>query len=471
MAGSGTGTAAAEVGARRLHLFGIGGSGMASLAAYLLGRGDDVSGCDQKDGALLKLLRAHGARIEIGHDAAHLHGGADSLIHTAAAGADHPELAGAAAREIPTRKYARFLGDETRRRRCVAVAGTHGKTTTTTLLAELLIAGGRDPSAVVGGFPLAWELPGRAGRGEEFVVEACEYDRSFTNFQPHLALVTNVEPDHLDYFGTHENVVRAFEDFLRNVRRDGCAVLHESAARQLDLAVVGGRVLVVGESADADARIVPREPGEGPRRGRLEMRGHAPLELAPALPGDHNLVNAALAATAALALGVAPDAIEAAIRAARGVRRRLESLGTRSGVHFLSDYAHHPTEIRAVRLSLRACHPRQRLIVVFQPHQASRTRDFRSEFARELALFDEVVVPNIFSVRESQEGVEQETARLLEAIAGRGRTPVRAHGLDDVFATVRGLARAGDVVVLMGAGDIDDLAEELRGAPREAGVA
>src|SRR6185369_7312634 len=251
VAGSGTGTAAAEVGARRLHLFGIGGSGMASLAAYLLGRGDDVSGCDQKDGALLKLLRAHGARIEIGHDAAHLHGGADSLIHTAAAGADHPELAGAAAREIPTRKYARFLGDETRRRRCVAVAGTHGKTTTTTLLAELLIAGGRDPSAVVGGFPLAWELPGRAGRGEEFVVEACEYDRSFTNFQPHLALVTNVEPDHLDYFGTHENVVRAFEDFLRNVRRDGCAVLHESAARQLDLAVVGGRVLVVGESADA----------------------------------------------------------------------------------------------------------------------------------------------------------------------------------------------------------------------------
>ena len=168
---------------------------------------------------------------------------------------------------------------------------------------------------------------------------------------------------------------------------------------------------------------------------------------------------------------MAPDAIEATIRAARGVRRRLESLGTRGGVHFLSDYAHHPTEIRAVRLSLRACHPRQRLIVVFQPHQASRTRDFRSEFARELALFDEVVVPNIFSVRESQEGVEQETARLLEAIAGRGRTPVRAHGLDDVFATVRGLAREGDVVVLMGAGDIDDLAEELRGATREAGVA
>jgi len=469
--GSGTGTAAAQPGARRLHLVGIGGSGMASLAAYLLGRGDLVSGCDQKDGALLKLLRARGARIEIGHDAAHLHEGADSLIHTAAAGLDHPELAGAAAREIPIRKYARFLGDETRRRRCVAVAGTHGKTTTTTLVADLLIAGGRDPSAVVGGFPLAWELPGRAGRGEEFVVEACEYDRSFTNFEPHVALVTNVEPDHLDYFGTHENVVRAFEDFLRNVRRDGFAVLHESAARQIDLAVVGGRVLVVGESADADARLEPLAADERGLRGRLTVRGHAPLELAPALPGVHNLVNAALAATAALALGVAPAAIEATIRAARGVRRRLEPFGTRGGVHFLSDYAHHPTEIRAVRLALRASAPGQRLIVVFQPHQASRTRDFRSEFARELALFDEVVVPNIFSVRESQEGVEHETARLLEAIAGSGRTPVRAHGLDDVFATVRGLAREGDVVVLMGAGDIDDLAEELRGATREAGVA
>ena len=194
MAGSGTGTAAAEVGARRLHLVGIGGSGMASLAAYLLGRGDAVSGCDQKDGALLKLLRAHGAQIEIGHDAAHLHGGADWLIHTAAAGVDHPELAGAAAREIPTRKYAQFLGDETRRRRCVAVAGTHGKMTTTTLLAGS-DRGGRDPSAVVGGFPLAWSRPA-AGRGEEFVVEACGEHRSFTNSAA-IALVTNVEPDHL----------------------------------------------------------------------------------------------------------------------------------------------------------------------------------------------------------------------------------------------------------------------------------
>jgi UDP-N-acetylmuramate--alanine ligase len=469
--GHATGTAVHEVGARRLHLVGIGGSGMASLAAYLLGRGDLVSGCDQKDGALLKLLRSRGARIEIGHDAAHVRDGADALIHTAAAGLDHPELAGAAAREIPIRKYAQFLGDETRRRRCVAVAGTHGKTTTTTLVAELLVAGGRDPSAVVGGFPLGWELPGRAGKGEEFVVEACEYDRSFTNFQPHVALVTNVEPDHLDYFGTHENVVRAFEDFLRNVRRDGFAVLHESAARQIDLAVVGGRVLVVGESADADARLEPLAADERGLRGRLTVPGHAPLDLAPGLPGEHNLVNAALAATAALALGVAPAAVEATIRGARGVRRRLESLGTRHGVQFLSDYAHHPTEIRAVRLALRASAPRQRLIVVFQPHQASRTRDFRHEFARELALFDEVVVPNIFSVREPAEGVERETERLLEAIAASGRTPVRTHGLDDVFTTVERLAKAGDLVVLMGAGDIDDLAEELRGAAREAGVA
>src|SRR5262249_30727912 len=359
--GHGTGTVLQEAGARRLHLVGIGGSGMASLAAYLLGRGDDVSGCDQKDGALLRLLRARGARIEIGHDAAHVHGGADCLIHTAAAGLDHPELAGAAARSIPIRKYAQFLGLETRRRRCVAVAGTHGKTTTTTLVADLLIAGGRDPSAVVGGFPLAWELPGRAGKGEEFVVEACEYDRSCTNFEPHVALVTNVEPDHLDYFGTHENVVRAFEDFLRNVRGDGFAVLHESAARQLDLSRVGGRVRVVGTSAEADARIVALEPGERGRRGRLAGAGPPPLHPAPGLPGAHTAVTRARAAPGAPAPGAAPAAIEATIRSARGVRRRLEALGTRGGVHFLSDYAHHPTEIRAVRLSLRASHPSQRL--------------------------------------------------------------------------------------------------------------
>jgi UDP-N-acetylmuramate--alanine ligase len=338
-------------------------------------------------------------------------------------------------------------------------------------LAELLIAGGRDPSAVVGGFPIAWPLPGRAGRGPDFVVEACEYDRSFTNFAPHVALVTNVEPDHLDYFGTHQNVVSAFEDFLRKTARDGFAVLHESAARQLDLSTVAADVLVVGTGGGADARLEPLEPADGRARGRLHLRGFAPLELAPALAGDHNLGNAALAATAALALGVRGPTIEASIASARGVRRRLEPLGARHGVRFFSDYAHHPTEIRAVRLALRASHPQQRLVVVFQPHQASRTRDFRVEFARELAQFDAVVVPNIFSVRESREGVEQETERLLEAIAASGRDPIRAQGLDDVFPTVRRVARAGDLVVLMGAGDIDDLAEELRGAAQEAGVA
>jgi UDP-N-acetylmuramate--alanine ligase len=479
LGGPGTGVDGCEAAARRLHLVGIGGSGMASLAAYLLGRGEQVSGCDQKDAVVLRLLRDHGARIDLGHAASHLDAGLHSgsgaevseLIHTAAAGADHAELRAAMARNVPTSKYAQFLGRETKGRHCLAVAGTHGKTTTSTLLAELLIGGGRDPSAVVGGFPIGWPLPGRAGAGPHFVVEACEYDRSFNNFAPHVALVTNVEPDHLDYFGSHQNVVAAFADFLRNTRPGGFAVVHESAARQLDLKQVAASVLVVGGDAGADARVEPLESRDGCARGRLTVRGFEPVELAPTLPGDHNLVNAALAATAALALGLEAATIEPAIRNFRGVRRRLEPLASRGGVRFLSDYAHHPTEIRAVRLALRASQPGRRLIVVFQPHQASRTRDFRDEFARELAQFDAVIVPNIFSVRESREGIEFETGKLLEAIAARGCTPLRARGLDDVFETVRRVARAGDLAILMGAGDIDDLAETLRGAAREAGVA
>jgi UDP-N-acetylmuramate--alanine ligase len=453
---------------RRLHLVGIGGSGLCSLAAYLLERGAAVSGCDLKESPVLALLRERGARIEVGHAAGHVDD-VDAIVHTAAAPADHPELVAATVRGIATAKYARFLGEETRAKQCVAVAGTHGKTTTTTLLAEILVAAGLDPSAVVGGFPVSWPLPGRAGAGAHFVVEACEYDRSFQNFAPQLALVTNVEPDHLDYFGTHENVVRAFADFLHNVRPGGSAILHESAVGSLRGAGHGLDAVVVGEGADVDARLVPLPSVQGRARGRLLLR--ETIDLAPLLPGEHNLVNAALAATAASRLGVPARTIETAIRQFKGVRRRLEPVGTRGGVSFFSDYAHHPTEIRAVRLALRASHPNERLLVVFQPHQASRTRDFRGDFAAELAAFDEVVVPNIFSVRESREGVERETELLVDAVRRLGRAPIRTNGLGEVLETVGRVARAGDVVVLMGAGDIDDVAEELRGATKAAAAA
>ncbi len=452
---------------RHFHLVGIGGSGLASLASYLLLRGDRVSGCDQKDGALLRLLARHGAAIDLEHAAAHAAGPLDALIYTAAARPDHPELVAAARHSIPAHKYAQFLGAEANRSECVAVAGTHGKTTTTTLLTEMLAAAGEDPSAVVGGFPVSWPLPGRAGAGPHFVVEACEYDRSFLNFDPRVALVTNVEPDHLDFFGTHEKVIDAFADFLVPRVADRVAVLHESAAAVLAGRVTGD-VRVVGESVGCTARLLRGGNVHGCGRGQLRVRGHAPLLLELPLPGDHNLVDAAVAATAALELGAAPLAIEQAVRTFRGVRRRLEAVGARDGVQYFSDYAHHPTEIRAVRQALRDSHPGERLVVVFQPHQASRTRDFRDDFALELAAFDEVVVPNIFSVRESREGVEFETEALVTAIAARGRAPHRTVGLGDVFATVGRVAHKGDLVVLMGAGDIDDLADVLRDAPTQA---
>jgi len=455
---------------RRIHLLGIGGSGQASLAAYLLQRGDQVSGCDLKDGALLARLRRRGATIEIGHDAGHGTRPLDLLVHTAAVAADHPEVAAAAARGVPVMKYARCLAEETRGRQCIAVAGTHGKTTTTTLLTEMLAASGLDPSAVIGGFPAAWMLPGRAGRGPHFVVEACEYDRSFHQFSPQVALVTNVEPDHLDFFGTAEKVVEAFVEFTRRVVPGGVAVVHESAAALLP-AVAGRSRLVVGAAAGCDARLLAAPSVRGAGRGRLLLPGAIELALEPVVPGDHVLIDAALAAAAAVALGAEPRAIERAVRDFRGVRRRLEPLLSRGGVRFVSDYAHHPTEIRAVREALRARDPGARLLVVFQPHQASRTRDFRPEFARELAGFDEVVIPNIFSVRECAIGVERETEALVAAIAAEGRAPLRASGLAGVFPALEGVARPGDVVVLMGAGDIDDLAEELRADRAEAAVA
>jgi UDP-N-acetylmuramate--alanine ligase len=302
------------------------------------------------------------------------------------------------------------------------------------------------------------------------VVEACEYDRSFHHFTPQVAVVTNIEPDHLDFFGTEEKVVEAFVEFTQRVVPGGTVVVHESAASVLPDAG-GRRRIVVGEGASCDVRLEKAEPQRGAGRGRLLLPGAAELALEPAVPGEHNLVDAALAAVAATELGAEPRAVERAVRDFRGVRRRLEPLLSRGGVRFVSDYAHHPTEIRAVREALRARDPGARLVVVFQPHQASRTRDFRTSFARELAAFDEVVIPNIFSVRECAVGVERETESLVAAIAALGRVPLRSSGLGGVFPVLEQVARPGDLVVLMGAGDIDDLAEELRADRMEAAVA
>ncbi len=457
-------------GRRRYYLIGIGGSGLSSLASYLLERGDEVHGSEHKRSPLLDRLRSRGAVIYEGHDPAQVSEDLDAVIHTAAVGDSHPEVSAAKEQGIPTCKYATFLGAELRERHGVAVAGTHGKTSTAGVLAHLLVAGGNDPSAVIGGFSRGWALPGRAGEGNEFVVEACEYDHSFLQMSPQSVVVTNIEADHLDYFGSERGVVQAFEDFLGKVQGNGWCVLHESAAAKLRRSRTRNRAIVVGEGAGVTDRLEWTPRTGRSLSARLWINRRHPVDLDPSIPGAHNVHNSALAVSIAYRLGVPIEKLQQGVHSFRGMQRRLEFLAQRDGLRWFADYAHHPTEVRAVREALHREWPASRILVVFQPHQACRTGHFRDRFADELARYEEVFFPGIFSVRESRDFIDEESRALLASLRLRGREAIETGGLDGVLDAVRTHAEPGDIVVLMGAGDIDDVAEEFRREIGEAAV-
>lgn len=408
----------------------------------------------------MALLRSRGARIGDPREPAIVPPDVDEVVFTAAVNSAHVEVAEAGRRGIRCSKYAEFLGREMAGKHGIAIAGTHGKTTTVGLLGHVLLEAGRDPDVVIGGFPRGWPLPGRSGQGEYFVAEACEFDRSFLRLAARTALVTNVEADHLDYFGTDAAVAAAFQQFVNQVPADGQVFLHERAAARIDRRALTASSVVVGAGAGVEDRLVARGGVTW-----LEAASGASVALTVAQPGEHNVQNAALVASSALRLGIEPAQITAALATFPGVRRRLELLPTQDGRRWYSDYAHHPTEIRAVHESLRPATGENRLTVVFQPHQACRTRTFREEFARELARFDCVILPGIFSVREPPEEIERELRALADSMARHGRVAELVAGNGGVRASLMKLTRPGDTVILMGAGDIDDLAEELRGQP------
>ena len=455
---------------RHTYLLGIGGSGLSALAGYLIDRGERVTGSDRRGSDVVTYLRSRGARIHVGEPGVRLDRDLDLIVYTAAASPDHDVLREASEAGIPTLKYAEFLGQEIAGRPSVAVAGTHGKTTTAGWIAHLLTEAGQDPSVIIGGAPCGAAGPGRGGSGP-VVVEACEYDHSFLSLRPQAAVLTNVEADHLDYFGTEDGVLLAFQDFLAQLEGHGPLVLHESAARRLDLSAVRRRVAVVGKGRGVTDRLTLLRRAEGSWCARLEVPGHRPVELRPSLPGDHNLQNAAVSAAIALRLGVDEAQVEAGVSSFPGMVRRMEPLGCFDGVQWYSDYAHHPTELRALRQALRTQWAGARLWLVFQPHQAGRTRRFLQDFARELAAFDEVVLPGIFSVREDRSLVQQTEAQLVSALSALGCTPRTPEGLDAVMPELRDELRPGDVVALAGAGDIDELARALRSVKEEASVA
>lgn len=440
-----------------VHFMGVGGAGMSPLAELVLRAGGRVSGCDVKESPATRRLAELGAELHSGHDPAHA-GNAAALVRTSAVPDDHPEVRRARERGIPVLKRARALGDVVNRGRVVAVAGTHGKTSTTALVTDVLAAGGLDPTGLVGGTVPAWSGNLRYGSHELFVVEADEYDRSFHTLEPDVAVVTNLEADHLDIYGDLQGVRDAFRAFLERVRHGGrVAVCADDPGASALLTSVPGKGYTYGLSAGSQLRAVDVRTDAGGTRFDVVEEGVDRGELGLGLPGRHNLRNALAAAACARHLGLAWEVIARGLAGFQGVGRRFQYLGEAGGVAVIDDYAHHPTEIGATLEAVSEMYPGRRIVAVFQPHLYSRTRDFHREFGRTLAAADRIWVTDVFPAREEPiPGVSGEM--VADAVRDAG-AEVRYHAaLEGLDRAVADALESGDVLVSMGAGNVDQVA-------------
>jgi UDP-N-acetylmuramate--alanine ligase len=445
----------------RVHFVGIGGVGMAGIARIMIERGVTVSGSDASASAVLDALRALGATVHVGHDAAHV-AAADTVVVTSAAREGNPELVEARRRGLLVLHRSQALAALMRERRAVAVAGTHGKTTTTSMLTVALRRAGADPSFAIGGELTEGGDSAHEGAGDVFVAEADESDGSFLLYSPTVAVVTNIEPDHLDHYGTAEAVTAAFDAFADRVLPGGVLVAcaDDPGAARLAAAVRERRgadaVRTYGRAAVADVRVVGLDAsGPGARFG-LRANGLPDVDLALRVPGAHNALNAAAAWAAGSWLGADPELLAEGLAAFGGARRRFEAKGVEGGVRVVDDYAHHPSEVTAVLRAVRGVSGDGRVLAVFQPHLYSRTRIFAAAFGAALGLADEVVVLDVYGAREDPEpGVTGELVARAVPLP-----PGRAVFEPDRTAAVRrlaDLANPGDVVLTLGAGDVTTL--------------
>jgi UDP-N-acetylmuramate--alanine ligase len=442
---------------RPVHFMGAGGAGMCALAELLKRSGGKVSGCDQKPSESLDDLARLGVDVKTQHDPAHV-AGASALVITSAVPQDHPELLAARKAGIPVLKRAEALGAWVASGTVVAIAGTHGKTTTTAMTTEVLARAGKDPTGLVGGRVASWGGNLRFGSTALYVVEADEYDRSFHQLTPDVAIVTNVEADHLDIYGDYAGVRDGFARFLEGVRRGGrvIACSDDHGASSL-LPRVADKAITYGTAAGSMLRAVDVTVAQYGTRATLLEEGRRVGVLGLRKGGMHNLRNAMAASAAARVLGVPWPTILEALAEFAGVERRFERLGEVDGVVVIDDYAHHPTEIAATLATARASFPDARLVVAFQPHLFSRTRDFAREFGRSLAAADVVWITDVFPARETPiPGITGETVVQSTRTAGAG--DVRYHPqVATLAAALADDVKSGDVLVTIGAGSIESV--------------
>lgn len=450
----------ATVDPRPIHFMGIAGAGMSGLALLTRQQGVAITGCDNDPSGAADLA-AQGVEIWRGHDPGHV-AGARALVVTAAVPGDHPELERARALGVPVVRRADALSQAVAGGTVVAVAGTHGKTTTTVMVTEALAAAGRDPTGLAGGRVATWGGNARVGGHALYVVEADEFDRAFLSLAPAVAVVNNVEADHLEcYGGSVAALEDAFVEFAGRARRAIVGADDAGAARVA--ARLPGPVWRVGTSAGADVRIADALLAEGGSTARITLPGGGggrALTLRLRVPGLHNVRNAAAALAVAHELGADLDRALAALAEFGGVGRRFERVGEARGVTVVDDYAHHPTEVAATLAAARQAFPRRRVVAVFQPHLFSRTALHGDALGRALAAADVVVVAPIYGSRERPlPGVSADV--VARGAARAGATTVAVRDRAAVTERVAETVRAGDVVFTLGAGDITRVGPEL----------
>ncbi|MDH6567126.1 UDP-N-acetylmuramate--alanine ligase [Streptomyces sp. SAI-117] len=443
----------------RPHFIGIGGAGMSGIAKILAQRGAKVAGSDAKDSETAQALRALGATVHIGHAAEHLAADATCVVVSSAIRSDNPELARAAELGIPVVHRSDALASLMDGLRPIAVAGTHGKTTTTSMLAVSLSELGLKPSYAIGGDLDAPGSNALHGEGEIFVAEADESDRSFHKYAPEVAIVLNVELDHHANYASMDEIYESFETFVDRITKGGTLVVNadHEGARELTRRVTaaGVRVVTYGDAEDADVRVLSVVPQGLRSEVTVELDG-SPLTFTVSVPGRHYAHNAVAALAAGAALGIPAAELAPALAAYTGVKRRLQLKGEAAGVQVVDSYAHHPTEMTADLEAMRAAAGDARILVVFQPHLFSRTQELGKEMGEALALADGSVVLDIYPAREDPvPGVTSELIIEAAQAAGADVTPV--HDKADVPEVVAGMAKAGDLVLTMGAGDVTDL--------------
>jgi UDP-N-acetylmuramate--alanine ligase len=446
-----------SIGARRVHFVGIGGAGMSAIAKVLIERGTTVSGSDLKGSRALTMLGAMGADVHIGHDSDHVEG-ADLVIVSAAIPEDNAELVRARADGITVMGRGEALAALLEGHRSVIVAGTHGKTTSTSMCISILRGAGVDPTYLVGGGLNDSGTNARSGSGDLAVAESDESDGSFLLLHPHVAVITNIEMDHVDHWASFDELMGAFERFMAATDEAGVLVVPAGGDIEARARATGRKVLTFGPDGDVGASSVTAHH-ESTEFRLMTPAGSGDVELRAL--GDHNIENALAAAAAGLAVGVGVDDVVRGLASFRGVERRFDLRGRARGVTVVDDYAHHPTEVKAT-LAAAKQGPWERVIAVFQPHRYSRTAALYRQFGRAFSDADTVVVTDVYGAGE--EAVPGVTGKLIsdaicESVPGRliAYLPHRS----DIVTYLERVARDGDLVVTLGAGDVTSMGEEL----------